>query len=178
MSPPPPSSLSPSSSYPNSIKFINAALINARSLMNKTLAVIDFFNDNNLDILFIIETWLTEHHAQILSFLNYCPFSFIHLPRANSSNYGGGLGALFKSNLSTSPLINHMHSYSEAFSSSIPMNHSKTFNSSLFYKSQSTSKTLFLEEFLIFTSQLSSSNIRRFQHTNKHEHLKCNQSCQ
>ena len=39
--------------------FIKAALINASSIRNKCHFVAEYFDDTNLDILFITETWLT-----------------------------------------------------------------------------------------------------------------------
>lgn len=35
------------------------ALVNARSLVNKTFILHDFFSSNALDFLFVTETWLT-----------------------------------------------------------------------------------------------------------------------
>jgi len=37
---------------------VRAALINARSLVNKTFFLNEFFSQHNLDFLFVTETWL------------------------------------------------------------------------------------------------------------------------
>ena len=95
----------------------------------------------------------------LISSLNTGPYSFSHLPRRNTNNYGGGIGIIFKSSLHVSPLRDHNNDHSEAFTCSISPPHSKTFKISLFYRPPSSSIPLFLSEFYSFTHLMSESNI-------------------
>ena len=95
----------------------------------------------------------------LISSLNTGPYSFSHLPRRNTNNYGGGIGIIFKSSLHVSPLRDHNNDHSEAFTCSISPPYSKTFNISLFYRPPSSSIPLFLSEFYSFTHLMSESNI-------------------
>ena len=70
------------------------ALVNARSIINKSFLLNDIIKSKNLDFMFITETWQrTNEHAPIIEL---CPpdYSFLSLPR--TSGRGGGLAAVFK----------------------------------------------------------------------------------
>ena len=75
---------------------LKAALWNARSVRNKTVSVHDFVLENELDILFITESWLGRDDSVIIGELTPPMYSFINVPRPNSTTYGG-IGILFKS---------------------------------------------------------------------------------
>lgn len=64
----------------NQVPSIYLALINTRSLVNKTFIINDFFFSHELDILCVTETWLNEGNISVLSELmqNYC--SYINTP--------------------------------------------------------------------------------------------------
>ena len=49
--------------------FIKAALINASSIRNKCHFVAEYFNDKNLDILLITETWLKLDDIPLIGLL-------------------------------------------------------------------------------------------------------------
>ena len=87
----------PSSSQNN----IKAALWNARSTRNKTLSVYDFVLENNIDILFVTETWLCEDDPVIIGELTPPSYSFLNIPRTQTDLYGG-IGILYRSSLKLS----------------------------------------------------------------------------
>lgn len=70
------------------------ALFNTRSLSNKALVLRDLVTTNNLDFLFLVETWLKPGENWHLN--EACPqsYSFFNYPRL--SGRGGGLAAIFK----------------------------------------------------------------------------------
>ena len=49
---------------------IQCVLLNAYSVCNKSLTLIQFFNENNIDITFITETWLKDNDTHIISELS------------------------------------------------------------------------------------------------------------
>lgn len=73
------------------------ALVNARSICNKTFILNDFFTGRNLDILFLTETWAGVGKLSV--FEELCPSncSFISTPR--SVGRGGGVAMVFKQSL-------------------------------------------------------------------------------
>ncbi len=83
------SSLSSSDTIP-----VTMALINARSLANKTFILNDLFASNELDFLFVTETWLKGGDMSPLSELSSAGCSFFSTPR--SIGRGGGLAVVFK----------------------------------------------------------------------------------
>ena len=74
----------------------NFALINSRSIRNKTLLLNDYVSEHNIDILAITETWLHDDNFDSYFCRDICPegFSFSHVPR--SSSEGGGVGLLVR----------------------------------------------------------------------------------
>ena len=71
--------------------------LNARSVRNKASEVNEFVTDNNIDILGVCETWLTQDDKAVISELTPVGYTFTHLPR--SSKRGGGVGLLFRNTL-------------------------------------------------------------------------------
>ncbi len=82
-----------SSQEPNQLE-IKMALLNARSVLNKTFLLNDFFLSNNLDFLFITETWLTADDLSPLSELSPVHCNYFSCPRTSSR--GGGVAVIFK----------------------------------------------------------------------------------
>ena len=62
----------------------------------------------------------------LIPYLNTGSYSFSHVHRSNTHNYGGGIGIIYKSSLRVSPLRDHNSDHSEAFTCSISPPHSKT----------------------------------------------------
>ena len=71
------------------------ALINVRSLTNKTFMLNDFFVSRELDFLFLCETWLSPGDNMPFSELSPPDCNFFNSPRA--SGRGGGLATIYKS---------------------------------------------------------------------------------
>ena len=82
----------------NCSKWLEFAVINARSIRNKAIVICDYVVENNIDILAITETWLREND-DLDSIGNITPdgYKFISCPR--KSGIGGGVALLFKSQL-------------------------------------------------------------------------------
>ena len=150
--------LSPSSPERHNC-LIKSALLNTCSIRNKIPLILELAAEHDLDLIFITETWIMPDDIPLISSLNTGPYSFSHLPRRNTNNYGGGIGIIFKSSLHVSPLRDHNNDHSEAFTCSISPPYSKTFNISLFYRPPSSSIPLFLSEFYSFTHLMTQSNI-------------------
>ncbi len=74
---------------------LRLALINARSLANKTFLLNDFFTSRELDFMFLTETWLQTGELIPLSELLPPSCDFLSSPR--TTGRGGGLASVFKS---------------------------------------------------------------------------------
>ncbi|XP_055015067.1 uncharacterized protein LOC129410609 [Boleophthalmus pectinirostris] len=74
---------------------LRLALLNTRSLANKTFLLNDFFVSRDLDYLFLTETWLREGECSAFSELLPPGCTYFNSPR--SSGKGGGLATVFKS---------------------------------------------------------------------------------
>ncbi len=76
----------------NSLKL---AFLNTRSLKNKSFVINDLITTNNLDFMFLIETWLEDNcSATVLTETASPNFNFISVCR--TVRRGGGVAALFK----------------------------------------------------------------------------------
>ncbi len=71
------------------------ALVNARSISNKSFILKDFFTLHSLDFLFITETWLK--HGDLMPLVEIAPpdCAFFSSPRA--SGHGDGVATFFRS---------------------------------------------------------------------------------
>lgn len=76
---------------------VHAALINTRSLTNKTFILNDLISTHDLDFLMLTETWLKPGDNSAFSELLPPGYSFLSTPRVSSR--GGGLASVFKQHL-------------------------------------------------------------------------------
>lgn len=73
---------------------INMALLNARSLSNKSFTLNDFFSSKDLDFLFLSEMWLTTGDVNSLEELTLASCTFKNSPR--SVGHSGGLATVYR----------------------------------------------------------------------------------
>ena len=66
--------------------------VNAMSLNNKSLSILETVLDHKLDILLITETWINDEKADVLGDLNSNGYTFKNFPRKDCR--GGGIGLL------------------------------------------------------------------------------------
>ena len=69
-------------------------LLNVRSLLNKAAIITDYAYENDIDILCLTETWLTDNDASLITAIVPHGYKFQHLPR--NDRRGGGVGVLVK----------------------------------------------------------------------------------
>ena len=137
---------------------IKAALINASSIRNKCHFVVEFFNDKNLDILFITETWLKLDDIPLIGLLTSGLLYFRHIPRP-SVHFGGDIGILFKLHLKLTSLTDLSLNHSESASFSFHTQSTRPFTAILTYRPPAQSITLFLDEFQILITNSTPSTI-------------------
>lgn len=82
------------------------ALVNARSICNKTFILNYFFTRHNLDILFLSETWAGVGEFSV--FKELCPSNCCFISTPRSAGRGGGVAMVFKQSLK----INTVYRYS------------------------------------------------------------------
>ncbi|XP_051568015.1 uncharacterized protein LOC127449001 [Myxocyprinus asiaticus] len=73
---------------------LRIALTNARSLVNKTFILHDFFISQSLDLLFVTETWIKMGDLSLFSELVPPDCKFFYSPR--TTGRGGGLASVIK----------------------------------------------------------------------------------
>lgn len=78
------------------------ALVNARSVMNKSFILRDFFITHSLDLLFITESWINLGESAVFSELLPPDCTFINTPR--TTGRGGGIATILKNSLHCKPL--------------------------------------------------------------------------
>lgn len=75
-------------SQPSDLVTVKMALINTRSLINKTFIINDFFVSHELDFIFMMETWLNIGELDPLIETSPCDCNFLSSPR--TVGRGGG----------------------------------------------------------------------------------------
>ncbi len=77
---------------------MNLCLWNPRSIRNKTTTCSDYVIEHDVDVMFLVETWLAPQDPVVIGELKPNGYDFISVPRG-AINYGGGLGILSKTQL-------------------------------------------------------------------------------
>ena len=72
---------------------VKLALLNTRSLTNKTFILNDMVTSHNLNFLFLTETWLNV--GDLSPFGDLCPPNFAFLNSPRTSGRGGGLATIY-----------------------------------------------------------------------------------
>ena len=91
----------------NALKYdkhmVSFGLLNARSVKNKANEIKDHIIDNNLDVVAITETWMTNDSRMVEG--DVCPggYQMIHTPRIGRR--GGGVALIIKSSLKCKHLV-------------------------------------------------------------------------
>lgn len=84
------------------------ALVNARSLTNKSFIFNDFFTSRALDFLCVTETWLNARELSVFSEVLPIDCTFFNSPR--SSGRGGGVATIFKEKFECRQLSSDIYS--------------------------------------------------------------------
>ena len=74
--------------------FLKVALLNVRSIRNKTVFVPEYLSDKNIELCAITETWLVENEKVVEQELKEMGYYLLHSPR--QCKKGGGVGILSK----------------------------------------------------------------------------------
>ena len=119
---------------------ISVAVINARSVRNKTTTITECITDHNIDILAITETWLKKNSDKpIIAAMTPSGYSFVNAPRA--SGRGGGVGVIHRDELSCKQLPPSNNVTFEMIRTRFSGTTSKTFNIFTIYRPPSSAKT-------------------------------------
>ena len=119
---------------------ISVAVINARSVRNKTTTITECITDHNIDILAITETWLKKNSDKpIIAAMTPSGYSFVNAPRA--SGRGGGVGVIHRDELSCKQLPPSNNVTFEMIRTQFSGATSKTFNIFTIYRPPSSAKT-------------------------------------
>ena len=79
---------------------LKIALFNTRSLNNKGLLLNEFITDNNLDFLFLTETWQNQQDYFSLNQTTPPGYSYMDKPRHHGR--GGGIATIYRKDITTS----------------------------------------------------------------------------
>ena len=113
----------------DSTSTLNLSLWNSQSVGNKPIC--EYVTDRDIDILCLTETWLRKDDPVVIGEISPPGYSFINVPR-NSNNHRGGVGILYKSQLSLGQVTNQefpdFHSFEYTIVSN--MSHSMSFDTS------------------------------------------------
>ncbi|XP_072042975.1 uncharacterized protein [Amphiura filiformis] len=78
--------------------YVKLCLWNARSIRNKTTMFTEYVLEHDVDCFCVVETWLNQVDPVCIRELTLPGYSFLSTPRG-ASTYGGGIGALFRSEM-------------------------------------------------------------------------------
>jgi exonuclease III len=138
-----------------STSVIRAALVNARSLSNKSTIMNAFIDTNHLDLVAITESWLTGNDVvdnQILNDASPNGYNFFNVPRSHKR--GGGIALIFRKALQIKSIPDfHL---SNAFESAVfqVSNSSQMLTIVVIYRPPNMSRPAFENDFSFLISKL------------------------
>ena len=125
-------------------------LVNARSIINKSFILKDFFKSQELDFLFISETWLSVGESSAFTELVPDGCSYFNSPR--TSGRGGGTATVCKSDFKCKQIS--LSTSSTSFEHSLfELGHSNTVLCAVVYRPPKYNRD-FLTEFSVFLADL------------------------
>ena len=132
--------------------YLNCALVNIQSVGNKTYEIRDYINDNELDILVLTETWLTNYESAKIREMTPDTHTFLHIPREDKS--GGGVGMFISNSFSKikKEKVPNIHDF-ELMKVSCAYN-GKKLVFIVVYKNPMLSEALFRENFELYLESL------------------------
>ncbi len=77
------------------------ALLNVRSLSNKSFICQDIISSNKLDMFFVTETWL---NTDVIPLVEATPPDYSYLNQPRVSGRGGGVAVIYRNNITCSPV--------------------------------------------------------------------------
>jgi exonuclease III len=81
----------------NPEKYLNVRLWNAQSLRNRTITVSDYLIQENVDIMFVTETWLNINDSVVIGECTPPSYDFLNFPRGTSDH--GGIAFIHKQSM-------------------------------------------------------------------------------
>ena len=103
---------------------IKCANWNVRSLNNKTSQVMDFLIDNDISILFVTETWLTDQNNNTTALIRDHGYKIHHSHR--SSGHGGGVALIYKNTIQLTKVFIGDSATFEAIAAKMKMSNNMT----------------------------------------------------
>jgi hypothetical protein len=85
---------------------LKMALLNARSVCNKTITIRDLITDHNLDMLALTETWINSITEKQIS-ADLTPEGYSIVTKIRPSGRGGGVALIYRSSLVCNPVKSH-----------------------------------------------------------------------
>ena len=92
---------------------LSCALINAKSVANKSSQVLDLIMENNLDIVVITETWLFSGEQAKLNMIT--PECYISFSKPRDERIGGGIAIICQNELKCETKNSSFHATSFEF---------------------------------------------------------------
>lgn len=130
------------------MNILKCSLWNVCSMNNKLQELMEHLTDNNRDVIFLTETWLTSEKNNITAEVKDYGYELLHKIRKNrEKDRGGGVGALLKSTISGKQLISKDYHSFEHNVVKIPLEGKQTMILITVYRLQFVAIAEFLEEF-------------------------------
>ena len=129
----------------DSAKLVKCLLWNPQSLQNKIADFISLLEDNDIDISFITESWMTSQNNQTSALLQEAGYNIFHFCRQNRK--GGGVGIIARNKfIPKNGKLMAFHTF-EIFMQSFKIPNSHPLTLVVIYRHGEESQTDFIREF-------------------------------